>query len=868
MPPDFTICTIDLDFELDRKKTRVTAKSHIKKCNSNVTDLRLDGEDLSLVEIKIDDKPWREYHMEENHLIILGVPDEFILTIVTKLCPENNTTLEGLYLSGDAFCTQCEAEGFRHITYYLDRPDVLAEFTVKITADKGAYPYLLSNGNRVATGEASGGKHWVQWHDPFPKPSYLFALVAGDFDVMKSPFETQSRRKITLEIYVDKGNIERATWAMESLKNAMKWDETRFGLEYDLDVFMIVAVDFFNMGAMENKGLNIFNSKYVLADPKTATDDDYLSIEAVIGHEYFHNWTGNRVTCRDWFQLSLKEGLTVFRDQEFSSDLGSRSVNRINNVRLIRSAQFTEDAGPMSHPIRPEKVIEMNNFYTVTVYEKGAEVIRMIHTLLGEEKFQAGMRCYFERHDGLAATCDDFVDAMETVSGLDLSQFRLWYSQSGTPELTVGSAYDPEVQTYQLTVTQTTQPTADQPQKQALHLPLNIELYDKKGQPIPLKFQGKSHSSILSVTKERQTFVFDEIAEKPSVSLLREFSAPVKLHYNYSNDELRFLLQHATNDFSRYDAAQRLYYHSLMQNINRIQQNNVMLPLANETIAALRSVLQLSDSDPAMAALILTPPGENEIANQMKIIDPDAIHQARHQLIEQLALGLAEEWQHSYDMNKTGSYRIDHTDIGKRSLKNLSLFYLAHQTDKDKANHCVVDQYRAADNMTDKLAALSAAVKAQLPCAEALMTEFDIEWHHDGLVMDKWFMLHATNPQPCTLVKIEKLLSHRAFSLANPNRVRSLIGTFASGNPVAFHAKTGEGYRFLTQIITELNAKNPQVAARLIDPLIRYAQYDKERRAQMRAELKKLLSLEGLSNDLYEKISKALATETQVISHE
>ncbi|WP_025474231.1 aminopeptidase N, partial [Yersinia pestis] len=538
------------------------------------------------------------------------------------------------------------------ITYYLDRPDVLARFTTRIVADKSRYPYLLSNGNRVGQGELDDGRHWVKWEDPFPKPSYLFALVAGDFDVLQDKFITRSGREVALEIFVDRGNLDRADWAMTSLKNSMKWDETRFGLEYDLDIYMIVAVDFFNMGAMENKGLNVFNSKYVLAKAETATDKDYLNIEAVIGHEYFHNWTGNRVTCRDWFQLSLKEGLTVFRDQEFSSDLGSRSVNRIENVRVMRAAQFAEDASPMAHAIRPDKVIEMNNFYTLTVYEKGSEVIRMMHTLLGEQQFQAGMRLYFERHDGSAATCDDFVQAMEDVSNVDLSLFRRWYSQSGTPLLTVHDDYDVEKQQYHLFVSQKTLPTADQPEKLPLHIPLDIELYDSKGNVIPLQHNGLPVHHVLNVTEAEQTFTFDNVAQKPIPSLLREFSAPVKLDYPYSDQQLTFLMQHARNEFSRWDAAQSLLATYIKLNVAKYQQQQP-LSLPAHVADAFRAILLDEHLDPALAAQILTLPSENEMAELFTTIDPQAISTVHEAITRCLAQELSDELLAVYVANMT-----------------------------------------------------------------------------------------------------------------------------------------------------------------------------------------------------------------------
>ncbi len=725
--PDYTTTDIDLDFSLDAETTRVTAVSKIKRQGTVGAPLVLDGEDLTLVSIQVDGQPWSAYRQQDNQLIIDELPAQFTLTIVNDIHPAKNTALEGLYLSGDALCTQCEAEGFHHITYYQDRPDVLARFTTRIVADKARYPFLLSNGNRIGQGELADGRHWVQWQDPFPKPCYLFALVAGDFDVLRDSFTTRSGRKVALELFVDRGNLDRADWAMTSLKNSMKWDETRFGLEYDLDIYMIVAVDFFNMGAMENKGLNIFNSKYVLAKAETATDKDYLNIEAVIGHEYFHNWTGNRVTCRDWFQLSLKEGLTVFRDQEFSSDLGSRSVNRIDNVRVMRGAQFAEDASPMAHAIRPDKVIEMNNFYTLTVYEKGSEVIRMMHTLLGEANFQKGMQLYFERHDGSAATCDDFVQAMEDASNVDLSRFRRWYSQSGTPLLTVRDEYDAETQQYRLHVSQKTAPTADQPEKLPLHIPLDIELYDSEGNVIPLQKGGLPVNNVLNVTEAEQTFVFDGVAHKPVPSLLREFSAPVKLDYPYSDQQLTFLMQHARNEFARWDAAQSLLATYIKLNVARHQQKQPLsLPL--HVADAFRAVLLDEKLDPALAAQILTLPSENEIAELFATIDPEAIAAVHEAIVRCLARELADEWLAVYHANKTDGYRVEHGEIAKRALRNVCLGYLAFGEDVVLADQLVSEQYRQADNMTDSLAALSAAVAAQLPCRDALLAKFANSW--------------------------------------------------------------------------------------------------------------------------------------------
>ncbi|EGR3456024.1 aminopeptidase N [Vibrio parahaemolyticus] len=851
--PSHTITDIDLTFDLYDNDTIVTALSKVVQKGESTT-LELDGEGLELRSVKVNGEDWAHHEVKEASLVLSDLPAEFELEIITKIDPEANTALEGLYKSGGAFCTQCEAEGFRRITYYLDRPDVLAKYTTKVIADKATYPYLLSNGNRIAQGEAENGRHWVQWQDPHPKPAYLFALVAGDFDVLRDKYTTMSGRNVDLEIFVDKGNLDRAGHAMTSLINSMKWDEERFGLEYDLDIYMIVAVDFFNMGAMENKGLNIFNSKFVLANDQTATDRDYLGIEAVIGHEYFHNWTGNRVTCRDWFQLSLKEGLTVFRDQEFSSDLGSRAVNRIDNVRIIRGPQFAEDASPMSHPIRPDKVIEMNNFYTLTVYEKGSEVIRMYHTLLGEEGFQKGMKLYFERHDGTAATCEDFVSAMEDATGVDLKQFRLWYSQSGTPTLRVNSEYNAEAKTYALTVEQFTEATQDQAEKQALHIPFDIELYDSKGQIIPLIINGESVHNVLDIKQDKQTFVFENVADQPVPSLLREFSAPVKLEYDYSDAELIFLMKHATNDFARWDASQMLLAKYIRQNVNNVQTGSEV-QLSEDLIDAFRGVLLDENLEPAFIAQVFSLPSINEITGWYKQIDVDAVDTVLNSITVSLSAALEDELSATYHTLKQAEYTIDHAAIGKRALRNQCLQFLAHT---DKGNTLVKAQYEAANNMTDTIAAMSAANSAQLECREELMADYSDKWKHDGLVMDKWFALQGTNPAEDALEKVKATMNHEAFSLKNPNRTRSLIGSFLAANPVRFHDKSGSGYQFAGEILRQLNDSNPQVASRMIDPLLKFRKYDEARQAMIRAELEKLKAMDNLAKDLFEKVTKAL----------
>lgn len=855
--PDFTITDLFFDFQLDPQSTLVQAKMQFKRLNPESQTLRLDGHSFEFVTLQMNGEEFFAYQQDDESLTLdlsKVNAEQFELTIKTRLNPAENTSLQGLYQSGEGLCTQCEAEGFRQITYMLDRPDVLARYTTKITADKSKYPYLLSNGNKIAQGELDDGRHWVEWQDPFPKPSYLFALVAGDFDLLHDRFLTKSGREVVLELFVDKGNLNRAPWAMESLKKAMKWDEERFGLEYDLDIYMIVAVDFFNMGAMENKGLNIFNSKYVLANPQTATDEDYLAIEAVIGHEYFHNWTGNRVTCRDWFQLSLKEGLTVFRDQEFSSDTGSRAVNRINNVRLLRTAQFAEDASPMSHPIRPEKVMEMNNFYTMTVYEKGAEVIRMLHTLLGEEKFQAGMQLYIAENDGKAATCEDFVSAMERASDIDLAQFRRWYSQSGTPELIISDHYDCKTASYQLKVMQITPPTADQMDKVNLHIPLKIALYSETGAPIILMQNGQAINDVLDITQTEQIFEFSGINEKPVPALLCDFSAPIKLIYDYSTQQLVTLLQYSKNSFVRWDAAQMLFNQELHKNLIAYQYQQP-IEFSPEILTALSTVLENYQQDIELTTLILTLPKETEFAETFKTIDPEGIAVVREFMLCTLAQYFKTQMYKLYNHIHLDQYRISQADIALRGLKNLCLSYLAFT---NLGNATVRNHYEKADNMTDTLAALNAATKAELACRDELLNDFEKKWQSDGLVMDKWFSLQATRPDKDVLNLVMNLMEHPSFNFNNPNRLRALVGSFINQNPRYFHAINGSGYRFLTDILIRLNESNPQVAARLIEPLIRFSRYDEQRQTLMKRALERLNEVENLSKDLFEKIDKSL----------
>ncbi|WP_372881117.1 aminopeptidase N [Psychromonas sp.] len=853
---DYEIKSIDLEFALYDSNTQVIAVSAVSRVSALDKPLFLFGEQLQLNKLLVDGNAHQDYQLVEGGIELFNLPQTFTLEIHTEINPLANSSCEGLYKSGGAFCTQCEAEGFRRITYYLDRPDVMAKFTTKISADKSLYPYLLSNGNRVDQGDLENGRHWVSWADPFPKPAYLFALVAGQFDCLKDTFTTKSGRQVALELFVDQGNLDKTAHAMLSLKKSMLWDEQRFNLEYDLDIYMIVAVDFFNMGAMENKGLNIFNSKFVLANSESATDQDYLGIEAVIGHEYFHNWTGNRITCRDWFQLSLKEGLTVFRDQEFSSDLGSRSANRIANVKTLRNHQFAEDAGPMSHPIRPASVMEMNNFYTLTVYEKGSEVIRMLHTLLGETAFQQGMQLYVERFDGQAVTCDDFIAAMQDASNIDLSLFKRWYSQSGTPQVNVSDYFDEHKNSYQITFKQKTPPTADQKIKQALHIPVDIELLGETGQALNLG--DNKTSKILSLTHSEQTFVFDNVSEKPVPSLFRGFSAPVKYQYGYTDQQLLHLVNFASDEFSRWDAGQTLFNKYLVKNVACTQQQKEM-QLPELFIEGFRTVLLNEQLDPSLIADMFEFVTESGAMELFDKVDIESLHLAREFMLKQLAVCLHNEFVSVYHNHQvSGEYTPDVENIAKRKLANLALLFIA-KADPGLADELVQKQINNCNNMTDHLAALVAANSALLACRESVMQDFENKWFANGLVMDKWFVLQASVDHPGVLDNVQALFNHRSFDFNNPNRLRSLVGGFAQHNPYHFHAQDGSGYRFLTEQLIKLNKQNPQVAARLITPLIQFKRLDENRKSLIKEQLNRLLEIDDLAIDLYEKVSKALA---------
>ncbi|MEW5790775.1 MAG: aminopeptidase N [Pseudomonadota bacterium] len=867
MPPAYLVDTVDLHFELGEAVSTVRSRLGLQRNpdgGAGAPPLVLDGQALELVSVAMDGRQLAldAYAVDSERLVIAAPPAACTLEIVTRLKPQENTALEGLYKSGGNFCTQCEAQGFRRITYFPDRPDVMARYTTTIVAEQARYPVLLSNGNLVESGVLDDGRHWARWQDPFPKPSYLFALVAGDLVRIEDSFTTRSGRPVALHLYVQRQNADKCEHAMRSLKQAMQWDEDVYGREYDLDVYMIVAVDDFNMGAMENKGLNIFNSKYVLARPDTATDSDYEGIQAVIGHEYFHNWTGNRITCRDWFQLSLKEGLTVFRDQEFSADMGSRAVKRINDVKRLRSAQFPEDAGPMAHPVRPESYIEISNFYTATVYEKGAEVIRMMHTLLGPAGFRQGMDLYFERHDGQAVTTEDFVKCMEDANGADLGQFRLWYSQAGTPVLEAAGSHDAAERTYTLRVWQSCPPTPGQPEKAPMHIPLALGLLDADGCEIPLQLAGEAApvgtSRVLNLRQTEESFCFVNVPSAPVPSLLRGFSAPVKLRMAYSDAELAFLLAHDTDPFSRWEAGQQLAGNLMLRLIDEHRAGRPLVldpALAN----AYARTLQSADLDPAFKALALTLPAESYVAELMEVVDPQAIHVVREFLRRALAEALRDDWLRAYEAHRDeGPYRIDGAAIGRRSLKNLCLGYLMSLDEPDPRARCMA-QFRSAGNMTDAIGALSLLANSDSAERVEALAAFYERWRHDALVVDKWFTIQATAKLPGTLDEVKRLLQHPAFELKNPNKVRALIGAFAHGNPARFHDAGGAGYAFVAEQVLRLDPLNPQVAARLVAALSRWRRFDAGRQALMRAQLERILAAPSLSKDVYEIVAKSLA---------
>ena len=866
-PPEFLVDTIDLIFRLDETQTRVTARSHLKRngeSNNSNGDLILYGENLELIKVSINGQEIDSGRMvvTEGTLQIVEAPDELDLEIITIINPEANTSLSGLYLSSSIFCTQCEAEGFRRITYYPDRPDVLARFTTRIEADRRKYPVLLSNGNLENEGTLENNFHFAQWADPFPKPSYLFGLVAGNLVVEQDDFVTKSGRKVDLFIYTEPRNQGTCGHAMDSLKKSMKWDEEQFGLEYDLNRYMIVAVDDFNMGAMENKGLNIFNSKYVLALPETATDQDYLNIEGVIGHEYFHNWTGNRVTCRDWFQLSLKEGLTVFRDQQFSADMNSPSVQRIKDVRILRQYQFREDEGPMAHPVRPDTYMEINNFYTVTVYNKGAEVVRMIHTLIGADNFRKGMDLYFQRHDGQAVTCDDFVAAMADASGRDLSQFTRWYSQAGTPELEMTHTWS-ETGDLTITLRQQNRETPGQKEKLPFHIPVLIGLLDANGidmvSHFPTDYEKRGESILLELTQPEQTYTFSGLPAQPTISLLRSFSAPVKIKSPQDVKATTLLMAADSDLFNRWDASFSLSQSLITDLVDRDGAGNGLV-IDDAYIEAARSLLTSDSGDDALTALALQLPEEAYLALSLEDVDPDRLHQVRTFVKQELADRLRDVFLQIYTRKTdTSEYSISPEAIGARSLKNTCLDYLLSGRTIDQEMIIIAEnQYYQATNMTDQIAVLAVIAHLTTENRDKMFSHFEKRWQKQPLVMDKWFTMQALSSAEDTFDRVMQLLEHPSFSIKNPNKVRALVGAFCQ-NHLHFHHVSGRGYQFLVDIILKLDSLNPQIAARMTNPLISWQRYEKRRQEMMIDSLKRIKTKTDLSRDVYEIVDRGLA---------
>ncbi|MDD2701293.1 MAG: aminopeptidase N [Sideroxydans sp.] len=866
--PAYWVDTVEMGFDLDPTATRVATVITMRRNHASPNrDVELLGDGAKLVALRMNGRTLRKnaqgYAIEGGKLRIADAPDAVTLEIETLVNPAKNTSMMGLYLSNGNFFTQCEAEGFRKITWFPDRPDVMAKYAVMLRGDKKQYPVLLSNGNLVEQGDLPGGRHYAKWEDPFRKPSYLFALVAGKLVCQEERFRLKSGRRALLQVWVEPGNLDKTQHAMASLKHSIRWDEQRFGLELDLDRFMIVAVGDFNMGAMENKGLNIFNTKFVLANPRIATDTDYSNIEAVVGHEYFHNWTGNRVTCRDWFQLSLKEGLTVFRDQEFSADMvgsdSGRAVKRIDDVRVLRQVQFSEDAGPMAHAVRPDSFVEINNFYTVTIYEKGAEVVRMYQTLLGREGFRKGMDLYFKRHDGQAVTCDDFRAAMAKANGRNLAQFERWYSQSGTPQLKVESHYDVKKKTFALTLSQSSKPGKAQKHPLPFHIPVAVGLLDSKGRDMPLYLTGASKpvtTCVLELTRAKQTFTFTRVRSRPTPSLLRNFSAPVEMAYDYTDKELAHLMAHDSDAFNRWEAGQRLAMQRLMKLIEQVQKSEALTLDALFT-DALRSTLNDRTLDPSFIEVMLTLPSEAMLAEQCKVIDPQAIHSARQFMRKTIAERLKADLIAAYEANLTpGQYRPDAKSAGKRGLKNLCLAYLLAWDDKS-TQQLALTQVNSADNMTDRLAALMGLVNAGSRLAVTPLKRFYTDYRIEALVIDKWFSLQAV-AETTDIDTVRRLTQHTAFMLKNPNRARSLIFSFCNGNPSQFHAADGSGYAFWAEQVIALNKLNPQVAARLVRTLDHWKKYKPALKKQMKAALQKVAATKGLSKDVQEVVERTL----------
>ncbi len=865
-PPSYLVDTVELGFDLDPDRTIVANRLVMRRNpDSAQRQIELYGENIELVALRMNGSVLRarDYDLSGNLLTIRDAPDEVTLEIETLCAPVRNTSLSGLYVSNGNFFTQCEAEGFRNITFFPDRPDVMARYTVMLRADKARYPVLLSNGNLIEEGELGDGRHYAKWEDPFKKPSYLFALVAARLVCQEETFRLKDGRDALLQVWVEEGNLDKTDYAMQSLKNSIRWDEERFGLELDLDRFMIVAVSDFNMGAMENKGLNIFNTKYVLANPRVATDVDFAGIEAVVGHEYFHNWTGNRVTCRDWFQLSLKEGLTVFRDQEFSADMigtdSGRAVTRIDQVRTLRQAQFPEDAGPMAHAVRPDSFVEINNFYTVTIYEKGAEVVRMVQTLLGRAGFRKGMDLYFERHDGQAVECDDFRRAMADANGRDLAQFERWYSQAGTPVVKAEASYDAVAQTYDITLLQSCPATPGQSGKLPFHIPVAVGLLGADGRDLPLTLDGqeRGNTAVLELTESWQSFRFTGVGEEPTPSLLRDFSAPVILEYPYTDEQLLHLFNHDSDPVNRWEAGQRLAMERLLKLTGAVAHGSP-LELDATFIDAMRRVLTDDTLDAAFREQALLLPSETMMAEQMDVVNPQAIHLARQFVRRSIGERLRAELMAQYEANQTpGPYSPDASSAGKRGLKNLALAYLCSAPDAD-ALALAQRQYDQADNMTDRSSALVALIHAGADSVDAALERFYKDFEHEALVIDKWFAMQASSPA-ASVDSVRALMAHPAFNIRNPNRARSLIFSFCNANPSQFHATDGSGYAFWAEQAIALDKLNPQVAARLARSMDRWRRYAPALQVHMKDALQKVANVGKLSNDVREVISKALA---------
>ena len=864
-PPTYLVDTVELGFDLNPDRTIVASRLvMVRNPDSTGEGIELHGVNLELVALRMNGKLLAsgDYRIANDILRIANAPDEVTLEIETLTAPVKNTSLNGLYVSNGNFFTQCEAEGFRSITYFPDRPDVMAKFTVMLRADKGNYPVLLSNGNLIEEGDLGDGRHYAKWEDPFKKPSYLFALVAARLVCQEEKFKLKDGREALLQVWVEDGNLDKTDYAMASLKNSICWDEERFGLELDLDRFMIVAVSDFNMGAMENKGLNIFNTKFVLANPRVATDVDYAGIEAVVGHEYFHNWTGNRVTCRDWFQLSLKEGLTVFRDQEFSADMigtdSGRAVTRIEQVRTLRQAQFPEDAGPMAHPVRPDSFVEINNFYTVTVYEKGAEVVRMYQTLLGRDGFRKGMDLYFERHDEQAVECDDFRAAMADANGRDLAQFERWYSQAGTPVVSANTSYDGAAGVFELTLSQSCPATPGQANKLPFHIPVAVGLLGTDGKDMALTVDGEKAgtTAVLELTEAAQTFRFTGIKEAPTPSILRDFSAPVVLEYPYTDDELLHLFSNDSDPVNRWEAGQRLAMARLLKMTAAVGSGG-KLALDDTFIEAMRKILVDNALDSALRENALLLPSESMVAEQMDVVNPQAIHLARQFMRKTIGATLRAELLAQYEANETpGEYSPDAISAGKRGLKNLALAYLSAAPDKE-INMLAQRQFDLAGNMTDRVAALVSLVHSAAPGADDALERFYAEFDNEALVIDKWFAIQASAPTT-DVAAVRELMKHPAFTLKNPNRARSLIFNFCNGNPAQFHAPDGSGYAFWAEQVKALDVLNPQVASRLARSMDRWRRYAPALQTQMKKALQKVSGVSKLSNDVSEVVSKAL----------